>query len=295
MLSIIMDIAIVLGILLILVLVAAWVVGTKQPFYRIHKLGKVLFVSIRSTKSAEDRSSQIAQLDPLWHRAEAYPFIGMAESYWTDFVLLRPDSPAFEAIQKLDGIEDIAIFEVTTSNFPAIIFGIMRGAHLIGLRKKPTGTLPGADGMYDEVLNFAGEGGNIEVLPTKAALEATFAAPHSHETSMVNYLAYNDINGKGINEGRRIYRLYGREAARATSQVGAKFLLSGEVTKVLVEAKDGAETAGHWDDMAILVYPDPTAILYMEQIEKYVASGRWRDEGLSRSVVIAAAKDMSGA
>ena len=68
--------------------------------------------------------------------------------------------------------------------------------------------------------------------------------------------------------------------------VGGQFLFAGRVKQVLIEPQS-APGPGEWDDLAAMIYPDPTAILSMEQNADYKRSLGDRDEGLKSTRVIA--------
>ena len=87
-------------------------------------------------------------------------------------------------------------------------------------------------------------------------------------------------------DGRKAYGRYGQEAFKAVHMVGGQFLFAGRVKQVVVEAQ-GAPGPRKWDDLAAMIYPDPTAILAMEQSSDYRRGLGDRDEGLKHTRVIA--------
>ena len=72
--------------------------------------------------------------------------------------------------------------------------------------------------------------------------------------------------------------------------MGGQLLFAGKVSRVLIEPK-GADAPREWDDLAAMIYPDPSAIFAMEQNEDYVASLGFRDASLKRTHVIASFTD----
>ncbi|MEL6856182.1 MAG: hypothetical protein AAFO83_13890 [Cyanobacteria bacterium J06607_13] len=68
-------------------------------------------------------------------------------------------------------------------------------------------------------------------------------------------------------------------------RVGGQFLFAGRIKRLLIDT-DTAPTAGPWNDLAAMIYPDPTAILMMEQDQKYREALKFRDAGLERTVVL---------
>ena len=103
---------------------------------------------------------------------------------------------------------------------------------------------------------------------------------------MLNYLEYfADDNGSKA-QARADYGRYGVEAFKAVHAVGGQFLFAGEVKSVLIPAQQEPMPI-KWDDVAAMIYPDPTAILAMEQFEDYTRALGDRDKGLESTRIIA--------
>ncbi len=69
-----------------------------------------------------------------------------------------------------------------------------------------------------------------------------------------------------------------------------RLVLFGRVEETLFEAKAGP-MAGAWDDIGVMQYTEPKAILTMEQVSKYRDALKDRDAGLDATVIIASTPD----
>lgn len=267
---------------LLVALGGLWVLSSKQPSRAIQQRRKVVFMSVRLADPGASRSSILSDTGALWHKAGLFPFLGAEHNDWTDFLVLPDGSGLPQRIQNQPGVEDVYAAEVRLSRVPPLFVAVLRAMHLLGLSKKPSNPLP--ERAEDLLAQFEG---NAATLPTVSSIESCYECHADVSVTMVNYLDYNALETGGKKAGRDLYNRYGFEAIKSVHRVGGQFLFAGRVTNVLVEAKHGGATAGLWDDLAAMIYPDPTAILYMEQHPDYKRSLRWRDQALARSVVIA--------
>jgi hypothetical protein len=110
--------------------------------------------------------------------------------------------------------------------------------------------------------------------------------PQDMRLAMMNFLEYPAIAKGDAADGRAAYLRYGREAFKAVHAVGGQFLFAGTITKVLARPHN-PDWQVPWDDVAAMIYPDPTAIFAMEQFPFYRRALGERDAGLKRTRVIA--------
>ena len=104
---------------------------------------------------------------------------------------------------------------------------------------------------------------------------------------MLNYLQFYRDEAGQADAARREYRnKYGVQAVQAVHRVGGQFLFSGTIEQVTIAAKRQPSPV-QWDDLAAMIYPDPTAIFYMEQHEPYRNALKHRDNSLERSDIVA--------
>lgn len=263
----------VVGGLIGLIVAAAVITGLRQPSRRIYRHPTVIVAALRQ----EDPAARIIADDALWSSSALFTLIGEGEAYWTDYLILPPGTGALAALQARPGVSDLFVAEVELTPVPALVPGILRLQHLLGLTRRPAGSVP---------TTLDGVAGRRELLPTiEAIAEAQAMAPDA-SVAMMNFLEYPAIAKGDAVDGRAAYHRYGREAFKAVHAVGGQFLFAGRITAVLVPAQNAAWQIA-WDDLAAMIYPDPTAIFAMEQFPFYRRALAERDEGLKRTRVIA--------
>lgn len=112
---------------------------------------------------------------------------------------------------------------------------------------------------------------------------------------MVNFFRYReqarypDDQGAPVS-GRRAYSRYGMVALETVYRTGGRLVFFGRVEETVLEAKSGPMT-GAWDDIGVMQYTEPKAILTMEQVPKYRDALKHRDAGLAQTVIIASTPD----
>ena len=254
-----------------------WILAARQPSGAIHNHESVIFVAIKHDDASFVKSSGFLGEKALWRASAAFPFISDIEQYWTDYLILPDDPTHVTGIVPGGELADVYIAQVELTKIPSIVPGLLRAQHLVGLTRRPSGPLPTSTDVIE---------GRRDVLPTQASLDAALAMDSNTQVTMMNFLAYFPTPTGDKEPGRRTYRRYGQEAIKAVHMVGGQFLFSGTVTKVLQEAK-GHPAPVVWDDLAAMIYPDPTAIFYMEQDAAYIKALGWRDDSLERTRVIA--------
>jgi hypothetical protein len=261
-----------LGALIAFGLAAAWFTGLKQPSRRIHRHDTVIFAAVRQ----DDPTLRLIAPDALWRSSAQFTLIGDGDAYWTDYQILPPGTRALAELEAQPRVSDLFVAEIALTRVPVLVPGVLRLQHLIGLSRRPSGPLPT---MLDTIE------GRRELLPSAEAIaraQAEAAAP----VAMMNFLEYHAPAKGDAVDGRAAYLRYGREAFKAVHAVGGQFLFAGTITAVLVQPRS-PDWKAPWDDVAAMIYPDPTAIFAMEQFPFYRRALGERDAGLKRTRVIA--------
>lgn len=273
---VLMALAIVGG-LVVLAIVAAMITGLRQPSRRIYRHDMVIFAALRR----DDPALRLIAPDALWAASSLYTFIGDGAPYWTDYLILPPDPRALEALKAQPGVSDLFVAEVALTPVPAVALGVLRLRHLLGLTRRPAAPLPSALDHID---------GRRDVLTTMEAIDTAQALPQDLSVTMMNFLEYPAIAKGDAVDGRAAYHRYGRQAMQAVHGVGGQFLFAGRITAMLAAPK-GSDWQAPWDDVAAMIYPDPTAIFAMEQFPFYRRALGDRDEGLKRTRAFATQTD----
>ncbi|MFU7527370.1 hypothetical protein [Qipengyuania sp. ASV99] len=251
---------------------AVTITGRRQPSRPIHRQERVIFAALRHN----DPSIPVQVEDVLWTSTTLFTLVGEGEAYWTHFAILPQGSPAVSRLTAQPGVTDLFVAEIELTNVPSAALGMLRLRHRLGLTRRPKGPLPTT---LDHVE------GRRDVLPTLEAIGHAQALPRSMQVTMVNFLEYPAITKGDAADGRAAYLRYGRQAMRAVHGVGGQFLFAGQITSVLA-APESPAWQEPWDDLAAMIYPDPTAIFAMEQFPFYRRALGDRDEGLKRTRVI---------
>lgn len=215
--------------------------------------------------------------DALWQSTALFTLIGEGGPYWTDYLILPLGGVDVAELKAQPGVSDLFVAEVALTPVPALALGVLRLRHWLGLTRRPSAPLPTA---LDHIE------GRRDVLPTIEAIAEAQALPEDLPLAMMNFLEYPAIAKGDAADGRAAYHRYGRQAMRAVHGVGGQFLFAGQITAVLA-APTSPDWQAPWDDVAAMIYPDPTAIFTMEQFPFYREALGDRDEGLKRTRVIA--------
>ncbi|MEM9086526.1 MAG: hypothetical protein AAGB23_11435 [Pseudomonadota bacterium] len=268
----------VVATILALAALAIWIVGSQQPSRGIHANEKVLVVALKRDAPTGDLSEMGLSSSAIWKAQSLFPLIG-AESYWTDFLILPPDRAALVEIETTPGLLDSYVAEVQLLDVPTLALGLLRTQHLLGITRRPSGPVP---------TSFDGFEGRADVLPNTASIQSLHRVAPGTSLTMMNFLKYFAVSEGDETDGREAYGRYGQEAFKAVHAVGGQLLFAGRVTDVVIASK-GQRAPQEWDDLAAMIYPDPTAILSMEQNPAYRKSLGERDAGLKRIEVYASA------
>lgn len=263
----------VVGGIIVLAIVLVGVIGLRQPSRRIYRYRNVIFAALRQDQGG---ARPIAD-EALWRSSALFTLIGEGEPYWTQYLILPPGSVEVVELKAQPGVSDLYVVELALTPVPAVALGVVRLQHLLGLTRRPAAPLPsGLDHIE----------GRRDVLPTMEAIATAQALPSGMPLAMMNFLEYPAIAKGDAGDGRAAYFRYGRQAMRAVHAVGGQFLFAGQITSVLAEPQE-PRWQEPWDDLAAMIYPDPTAIFAMEQFPFYRRALGDRDEGLKRTRVIA--------
>lgn len=263
----------VIGGLVALVIASAVVIGMRQPSRRIHRNRAVIFAALR----LEQPGVRLTTGDVLWRSSALFTLIGEGDPYWTDYLILPTGTVDVAQLTSQPGVTDAFVAEVALTPVPAVALGVLRLRHLLGLTRRPAAPLPSA---LDHIE------GRRDVLPTMEAIVKAQALPQDLPLAMMNFLEYPAIAKGDAADGRAAYLRYGREAFKAVHAVGGQFLFAGTITAMLTTPRS-SDWQAPWDDVAAMIYPDPTAIFAMEQFPFYRRALGERDDGLKRTRVIA--------
>jgi uncharacterized protein (DUF1330 family) len=264
--------------------VAVWILGKNEIIHAISDETPAWFVAIRFRPDATQQSVQLPMgVRRKWAARTDFTFVGEGAPYWDRFMILAGaprDSklPVFMSGQ----IEDAYVARLKLQRPPVPVLGFLRLLHVIGIKRMPQGEV---------TLDPAHMSTRLDAMPTKDSISQLLARDGSYRPAMVNFLSYlpsakYSSGGDNTLSGRRAYGLYGIVALQTAYGTGGRLMFFGRVDEVLLEPKDGL-TTGRWDDIAVMEYTEPKAILTMEQIPKYRAALKHRDAGLDRTVIIA--------
>lgn len=263
----------VIGGLVALAIASAVVVGMRQPSRRIHRNRNVIFAALR----LEQPGARLTTGAVLWRSSALFTLIGEGDPYWTDYLILPTGTVDVAQLTSQPGVSDAFVAEVALTPVPSAALGVLRLRHLLGLTRRPAAPLPNA---LDHIE------GRRDVLPTMEAIVKAQALPQDLPLAMMNFLEYPAIAKGDAADGRAAYLRYGREAFKAVHAVGGQFLFAGTITAMLAQPRS-PDWQAPWDDVAAMIYPDPTAIFAMEQFPFYRRALGDRDAGLKRTRVFA--------
>ena len=122
---------------------------------------------------------------------------------------------------------------------------------------------------------------NNSVYPTKEQMNGFLEGDDNSPISMVNLLKFKDKaeyeDGRDTNlTGAEAYAIYGKEVVKHLKSVGAEWIYSGDVTRLML-----GDIEELWDMVAIARYPSKKAMLDMIMSPEYIESSIHRTAGLA--------------
>jgi uncharacterized protein (DUF1330 family) len=278
-----MFLAFVVLALIVVTGLAVWLLGKGELIHAVSDETPAWFVAIRFKPDATQQTVQLPMgVRRKWRARADFTFVGTGERYWDSFMILAGAPRDARLPIFLSGqIEDAYVARLKLQRPPVPVLGFLRLLHVVGIKRMPRG----------EVLRDpAHAGARPDAMPTRDTITQLLAREGSYRPAMVNFLSYLPsanyaTGGDNTLSGRRAYGLYGLVALQTVYGTGGRLIFFGRVEDVLLEPKGGL-TTGRWDDIAVMEYTEPKAILTMEQIPKYRAALKHRDAGLDRTVII---------
>ena len=253
--------------------IGLWSLGEQQPSRSLDKYNTAIFVALKTRDRFPKGAPMV--MAALFKSRAAYTFVGPDELYWTDFLILPPGSE--QLLREAGSFEDIYAAEVQLTKVPSLLLGFLRAQHLLGITQRSTAPLPTSPEEF---------GTRLDILPSKAALTASSTGAHDMPIAMMNFIEYLGTESGDKTTSRESYGRYGLEAMKSVHAVGGQFLFAGQIKRIILASnrQDGSDA---WDDLAAMIYPDPLAILSMEQNPDYKQALSHRDVALKRTVVVA--------
>lgn len=139
------------------------------------------------------------------------------------------------------------------------------------------------------IADFAMHGGLGGVNPSEAQLRAVLSAPDG-PVQMINLLQFRaraeypaDYVGPESTDvsGEEAYGRYGANTMPHVAKRGGRLVLLSQADESVIG------TLGHWDQVAIVEYPDRAAFIDMGQDPDYLAGTVHRTAALERTAIIA--------
>jgi hypothetical protein len=281
-----------LFILFFIVVCAAttlWVIGNRQPAYRIGAEETTWFVALKFKNSGHRSAPELVSgVRQTWAATAEFSFIGEVERHWDRFLLLAGSADGKMPLILNNDLADAYVVRLKIGLPPSLVLGAVRLLYLSGFWSMPEGEL---------ALDPAEIAARPDAMPSTQSVAVLLSYPDTFKPVMVNFLKYRTLArydepspGNPAPSGRRAYARYGLVAFQAIHRTGGLHSFFGRVEEVLHAAKSGL-TAGTWDDIGVMQYSEPKGILTMEQIPAYRAALTHRDAGLERTVIITALQD----
>lgn len=261
------------------------VIGAREPARRNARgFGPFWFVAIKQDGSVREPITLAPGVATRWEVFSDFTFIGPTDPYWTRFLLLSGGAPGTAPIVLDADVRDAFIAELEIGRPPVIALGILRLLVATGLMRKPP---------PDVSADLSQKGFRNELMPDTQQIATLLAKPKSYGPAMVNFLGYYPSaryaqlrpDAEPVT-GARAYQRYGIVAFQTVYRTGGHLVFFGRIRQTL-RAAQGGPCAGRWDDIAVMQYKTPEAILSMEHVPRYLAALPHRDAGLERSIVIA--------
>lgn len=283
-----MTILIILAAVLAASFATLIVIGSREPGSRHARgLGPFWFVAIKESGAPPAPFQLAAGVTKRWEVSADFSFIGPPDPWWTRFMLLSGGKAGEAPITLAPDVRDAFIAELDIGRPPVLALGLLRLMVATGLMKRPP---------RDVSVDMSQKGFRNELMPDTQQIARLLAQPKDYGPAMVNFLGYYPSARyvparpeKEAVSGAKAYQRYGIVAFQTVYRTGGHLVFFGRISHVLRAASDGPY-AGRWDDIAVMQYKTPEAILSMEHVPRYLAALPHRDAGLERSVVIASSK-----
>lgn len=262
-------------IAVVLVVGVIWIIGAREPVFSVKDGESAWFVAVRAAKAP----SFAPGVRVTWSSVADFALIGADEAYWTHFFILAGGRAGDSPLPPGD-IEDAHVARISLFAPPAFALGSLRVLCKLGILAKPRGEV---------ARNIDGLEFREDVMPTNESIAALLSRPPGYAPTMVNFLAYHEqaaYPDARPSTGAAAYRRYGAVAMKTVYRTGGALIFYGKVLEIVQAAKAGP-AIGKWDDVAAMRYPNPSAILSMENVPAYRAALHHRDAGLARTIVIA--------
>lgn len=279
---------------IVLVIVAAFVagvfalrlIGGREPVYAVSDTEPAFFIALKCHGPCA-RTVYASGVIEKWAVDADFTFIGEGERYWDRFIVAAGGDATTLPVKLGGDVEDAYIVRLKLGQPPRLVLGVIR--LLVAAR---IWRMPGGELMTDP----SALGLRTDVMPGPRAIDTLLSRPAGYRPAMVNFLKYHGTAryaekrpGAEDVSGATAYNRYGIVAMQTVCMTGGHLVFYGRVLAVLRDAKS-APTLGDWDDIAVMQYSEPKAILTMEQRPRYRAALAHRDAGLEKSIVIASTK-----
>ena len=269
--------------------VGLWFLGKGEPLYAIGAEKPLWFVALKYRDTTQRPMLELPiGVKQKWSVNADFAFIGIGDRHWDRFLILA-GSPRDSRLPVLlnDDFQDAYVVRLSMRMPPPIVMGVLRALYLSGIRSMPKGAV---------TLDPAEVGARLDAMPSKESIGTLLSRPTHYAPAMVNFLKYRPkarYDGDNADHdltGRQAYNKYGLVALATVYRTGGRLALFARVEEVVQEAK-GGQTKDVWDDIAVMEYSEPKAILTLEQVPKYKAALSHRDAGLDRTVIITSSYD----
>lgn len=269
--------------------VGLWFLGKNEPLYAVGAEKPSWFVALKYCDKTKQPILELPiGVQQKWSVNADFAFIGTDDPYWNRFLILT-GSPRDSRLPVFlnDDFQDAYVVRLSMRRPPPLVMGVLRALYLTGIRSMPKGAL---------TLDPAEIGARLDAMPSKESIGMLIARPKHYAPAMVNFLKYRPkarYSGNNADHnltGRQAYNKYGLVALETVYRTGGRLAFFGRVEEVIQEAK-GGQTKDVWDDIAVMEYSEPKAILTLEQVPKYRAALSHRDAGLDRTVIITSSHD----
>lgn len=262
-----------------------------------------LFIWVRY-RDPEVRDQVVVALAPVlrthgvtltWAADLREVFIGAEAPCWHEALILS--APEHGALQAM--VSSVAYSRVSLSLNDAVaetqVLGV-RPATLPAVARGALGLFRAAGPLYRRLRRQTADMGGLEtpggVNPTHAQVAAMVENHAPGAVTMINLLAYREraayvADGGGpVGSGRQAYQRYGQVAVRGVSLLGGRVVFLGHVKAALRSGPGAPDTAGPWDELAIVEYPSRQSFTALAATPGYMDATHHRYAGLARTTLV---------